>query len=98
MKLLEDMCDYIKENPYSAIGIVIVVYVLMTLFLLPITVLHLMVSFAYCKVYNDFWAGFWMSTGIIFVAAMVGAIVALFLGRWLFADYIRNKLDKSKSP
>lgn len=98
MKILEDMCDYIKDHPYEAIGIVMVIYVFMILFLLPITVLHLMVAFAYCKVYDDFWSGFWMSTGIIFVASMLGAVVALFLGRWLFADYIRNKLDKSKSP
>jgi uncharacterized membrane protein YdjX (TVP38/TMEM64 family) len=57
-----------------------------------------MVAFAYCKAYDNFWLGFCMATSIIFVASMAGAVVALFLGRWLFADYIRNKLDKSKSP
>lgn len=98
MKILENICDYIKDHPYESIGILICIYVFMILFILPITVLHLMVAFAYCKVYNDFWLGFLMSTGIIFVASMIGATLAFFLGKWLFANYIRKKLDKSKSP
>jgi len=93
MKILEDICEYVKENPYESIGILIGIYVLMILFILPITVLHLMVAFAYCKVYNDFWLGFLMATWIIFVALMIGAVLAFFLGKWLFADYIRKKLD-----
>lgn len=98
MKILEDTCEYVKEHPYESIGILIGIYVLMILFILPITVLHLMVAFAYCKVYNDFWLGFLMATWIIFVASMIGATLAFLLGKWLFADYIRKKLDKSKSP
>lgn len=98
LKVLQDICDYVKEHPYEAIGILIAVYIVMILFLLPITVLHLMVAFAYCKVYNDFWLGFLMATWIIFVASMLGAVIAYYLGKWLFADYIRRELDKSKSP
>lgn len=98
MKILENTCDFVKEHPYESIAVLIVIYILMILFILPITVLHLMIAFAYCKVYDDFWLGFLMSSLIIFVACMLGAVIALFLGRWLFADYIRKKLDKSKSP
>jgi len=57
-----------------------------------------MVAFAYCKVYNDFWLGFLMATWIIFVASMLGAIAAFYIGKWLLANYIRKKLDKSTSP
>ena len=70
----------------------------MIIFILPITVMNLMVAFAYCKVYNDFWLGFLMATWIIFVASMLGAIAAFYIGKWLFANYIRKKLDKSTSP
>ena len=66
--------------------------------MLPITVVHIMVAFAYCKVYNDFWKGFLMATWIIFVGCLIGAIIAYWLGKYLFADYIRKKLDQSKSP
>ena len=38
-----------------------------------------------------------MATWIIFVGCLIGAIIALYLGRFLFADYIRTKLDKSQS-
>ena len=70
----------------------------MIIFILPITVMNLMVAFAYCKVYNDFWLGFLMATWIIFVASMLGAIAAFYIGKWLLANYIRKKLDKSTSP
>jgi len=70
----------------------------MILFILPITPLNLMVAFAYCKVYNDFWLGFLMASSIIFVSSVAGGVIAFLIGKWLFADYIRKKLDKSRSP
>jgi uncharacterized membrane protein YdjX (TVP38/TMEM64 family) len=39
-----------------------------------------------------------MASGIIFVGCTLGAVLAFFLGKWLFANYIRAKLDKSTSP
>ena len=89
MKILEDICDYIKDHPYESIGILIGIYIFMILFILPITVLNLMVAFAYCKAYNDFWFGFLMATWIIYVANIIGGVLAFFLGKWLFANYIR---------
>jgi uncharacterized membrane protein YdjX (TVP38/TMEM64 family) len=97
MKILSDICDYVKDHPYESIAILISFYMVLVLLILPITVLHLMVAFAYCKVYNDFWLGFLMATWIIFTGCLIGAIIALYLGRVLFADYIRRQLDKSKS-
>ena len=89
MQILSDICEYVKDHPYESIGILIGIYVLMILFILPITVLHLMVAYAYCTVYNNFWLGFLMASWIIFVASMLGAVIAFFLGKWLFANYIR---------
>jgi uncharacterized membrane protein YdjX (TVP38/TMEM64 family) len=68
------------------------------LFLIPTTIINLMVAFAYCKAYNDFWLGFLMASAIIFVSTLTAGVIAFLIGKWLFADYIRAKLDKSKSP
>lgn len=91
------MCDYVKDHPYESIGILIGIYILVVLTILPITPLHLMVAYAYCKVYDSFWLGFLMATAVIFLGCFLGAIVAILLARFLFANYIKRKLDRSKS-
>jgi uncharacterized membrane protein YdjX (TVP38/TMEM64 family) len=39
-----------------------------------------------------------MASAIIFVSTLTAGVIAFLIGKWLFADYIRAKLDKSKSP
>jgi uncharacterized membrane protein YdjX (TVP38/TMEM64 family) len=97
MKTASDIVSYIKDHPYEAIAIIILLYIFFIVFLLPITVLHLMVAYAYCMVFNDFWYGFLFATWVIFVGCMLGALVVLFLGRYIIADYIRRKIDRSRS-
>ena len=97
MKLFNEMIDYIREHPYEAIGVIIAVYILFIIFILPITQLHIIVAFAYCKVYHSFWIGFAVATPIIFVGVMLGALFAFLLSVYLFASYIKRKLRKSKS-
>ena len=97
MKVFEQIIDYTKEHPYEAISILILAYVILIIFILPITQLHILVAFAYCKVFNSFWYGFLFATWVIFVGCMIGAFCAILLGRYLFADYIRGKIKKSKN-
>ena len=97
MKLLEDLTEYIKDHPYEAMGVVISLYIVIVLTILPLTPVHLMVAYAYCKVYNSFWIGFAVATAIIFIGCLIGAIIAILLARYIIADYIKTKLNKSKS-
>ena len=97
MHLLEQLTEYIKEHPYESIGILIVLYIFVVLTILPITPVHLMVAYAYCKVYNSFWLGFSMATAVIFVGCLLGAIFAILLARFVIADYIKGKIEKSRS-
>ena len=39
-----------------------------------------------------------MASSIIYVSSVTAGVIAFFIGKWLFADYIRAKLDKSTSP
>ena len=90
VKIFTDIIDYTKENPYEAMGILIGVYILLIIFLMPLTFLHIMVAFAYCTVYDSYGKGFAFSTLVIFLGCVLGAILALFLGRLLFANYIKG--------
>ena len=35
---------------------------------------------------------------VIFIGCMLGAILAILLGRFIIADYIRRKIKRSKAP
>lgn len=95
--MFEDTIEYTKEHPGEAIAIITALYVFLIIFILPITMLHLMVAFAYCKVFNSFWIGFAVATLVIFIGCMLGGVLAFILGRFMFADFIKRKLKKSNS-
>jgi uncharacterized membrane protein YdjX (TVP38/TMEM64 family) len=63
---------------------------------MPITFLHIIVAIAYCKVFHSFWYGFLFAVPVIFVGTMLGALVVLYLGRFLIADYIKKQINRSK--
>jgi uncharacterized membrane protein YdjX (TVP38/TMEM64 family) len=64
---------------------------------MPISFFHIIVAVAYCKVYHSFWIGFAVAVPVIFVGVMLGALVVIFLSRYLIADWIKKQLKKSKS-
>lgn len=67
-------------------------------FILPIAFLHIIVAFAYCKVFHDIYKGFAVATTIIFIGVMLGALFAFLAGRYLLYEYVKKKIEKSKSP
>jgi uncharacterized membrane protein YdjX (TVP38/TMEM64 family) len=91
------LTQYIKEHPYEAIGILVLLYIVLVLTILPLTPVHLVVAYAYCKVYNSFALGFLMATFVIFLGCFIGAIIAILLARFVIANYIKGKIAKSKS-
>lgn len=90
--------DYTREHPYEAIAVITAAYVVMIVFVLPITHMNLLVAYAYCQVYNSFWKGLAVSSCVVWLGCMVGAIAAFLLGRFLIAGYIRKKIERSRSP
>lgn len=54
-------------------------------------------AFAYCKVYGSFWIGFAVAIPIVYVGVMLGALAAFLLSQYLFANYIKKKIKRSKS-
>ena len=90
LQKFDDLVEYIRTHPYEAILVIILIYILMIIFIMPITFLHILVAIAYCKVFNSFWYGFLFATPVIFVGTMLGALVVLYLGRYLIADYIKK--------
>jgi uncharacterized membrane protein YdjX (TVP38/TMEM64 family) len=59
--------------------------------------MHILVAIAYCKVYDSYWKRFLMTTWIIFVGIMLGALIVIYLSRYLIADWIKKQIRKSKS-
>ena len=59
--------------------------------------MDIIVAFAYCKVYSSFGLGFVVATPIIYVGVMFGALAAFLLSQYLFKNYIKKKLKRSKS-
>ena len=82
----------------EAAFIIILVYILLVVFILPIAFLHVIVAFAYCKVFHDIVKGFAVATTVIFVGVMLGALIAFLIGRYLLYEYVKKKVEKSKSP
>jgi uncharacterized membrane protein YdjX (TVP38/TMEM64 family) len=60
--------------------------------------MHILVAFAYCKVFHSFIYGLLFATWVIYLSCLLGAIAVFFLGKFLFANYIRRRIKKSKSP
>jgi len=98
MKIFQDIIDYTREHPYEAIAIIVFAYIILVVTCMPITQLHILVAFAYCKVFNSFLYGLLFSTWVIWLGCMLGAIAAILLGRFFFANFIRKKIKRSKSP
>ena len=65
---------------------------------MPMAFLHIIVAFAYCKVFHDITKGFLVSTTVIFIGVMLGALFAFLLGRYLLYEFVKKKISKSKSP
>ena len=95
MRLLNSIVEYIKEHPYQAMGIVILCSILLVIFIFPITFFIILVAYAYCKAFESFGTGFALAVTVLFVGFMLGALIALVLGRFLFADFINNIIQKS---
>ena len=58
--------------------------------------MHLIVAIAYCQAFDSFWKGFLVAVSVIFVGMMLGALCAILLSRFLFADFLKRKLAKNK--
>lgn len=95
MKMFENLTEYIKKHPYESIAIIISIYILLVIFCMPVSFFHIIVAMAYCKVYQSFWKGFAVSVPVIFVGMMLGALVVIYLSRYLIADWIKKQIRKS---
>ena len=97
MKQFENLTGYIKEHPYESIAIIISIYIVLVIFCMPVSFFHIIVAVAYCKVYDSFWKGFAISVPVIFVGMMLGALVVIYLSRYLIADWIKKQIRKSNN-
>lgn len=97
VKYFEDLTAYIREHPYEAIIIIIIIQILLIIFILPVSFLHILVAIAYCKVYHSYWIGFLMATWVLFVGTMIGALIVIYLSRYLIADWVKKQIKRSKS-
>ena len=96
MAMYNMMIIYIKEHPGEAVAIIIAIYILLVIFCFPIFQMHIIVAIAYCSVFDSFWKGFLVATSVIFVGMMLGALCAILLSRYLFAEFLKKKIAKSK--
>lgn len=95
IKTFADIIDYIKEKPYESIAIVIIAYIFIILFILPISAFMILTGYAYSKAFDSFDTGFAVALSVSFVGIILGSMIAFFLGRLMFKDYIKKKIDKS---
>lgn len=77
---------------------IIGIYILLNVFLMPITQADIVVAFAYCVVLQSFWLGLLVSTIVVFIGCYISAIICLLLGRYVFAGFFRRQLKRSNSP
>ena len=77
--------------------IIIAFYIILIIFIMPISFLHVVVAYAYSKVFHSYWKGFLVSVSIIFTGVMIGALCAILLSRYILATFIRRRIDKSNS-
>lgn len=96
--MINNIIDYTREHPYEAIAVISALYVVMIVFILPITHINILVAYAYCKVYQSYWKGLLMSSFVVWLGNMLGAIAAFLLGRFLIAEWLRRKIKKSNDP
>jgi len=97
LEIFNSIIEFIKEHPYEAIAVVIVSYIFLIVFLLPITYLLILCGFAYCKAFDSFGEGFAWALLASFIGIMLGSLCAFLLGRYLLSEFLNRKIRKSKS-
>lgn len=84
---------WIKENPKTAVGALIGMYILFCTFNLPTPYLHIIIGYSYSQLTGSIWYGLLISSSIAFVGTMLGGWTCFILSRYCFRDYVLNKID-----
>ena len=95
---MNEITLFIHDRPGLAVLVVILAFIFLIVFILPLWWLIVLVAFAYAKAYDSFSIGMAISVPVVFVGIMIGSLLAFLLGRYMFADYIKRKIKKSKNP
>lgn len=97
IEMYKSIIGYIKEHPGEAVAIIVTIYILLVIFCFPTFQMHIIVAFAYCQVFDSFWKGFFVAVAVIFLGMLLGALCAILLSRYLFANFLKRKIAKSKN-
>ena len=66
--------DWVEQNPYSAIIVVILLYTVEVVSLAPtIAYTHLFIGFTYAKVFDSVWKGYFFAVPVVWAGCMSGA-------------------------
>ena len=76
------MVNWIKEHPFSAIGFIILAYMVFLVLLLPTVFLHLLSGYIYSKATQSESYGLLIALPIAFVGTQFGAYCSFFVSRY----------------
>merc|ERR1719198_505159 len=78
------------ENPFLGSFYFIIIYTIFVLLCIPASVLSLIGGIVYGSAFG-LWIGWGAYFGVVFLAAFTSSILAFFLGRYIFSDFIYHR-------
>ena len=88
-KIYGIIVDWIKLNPYLAVVVVIVAYIVCICLNIPSGPFHPSLGFTYSQVFKNPYRGFLMALPIVFIGSLVGSTCAMLISRYLIKDCVK---------
>jgi len=84
--------EWIKENPYSAITVTIIVYTVSIIILAPVTYIHVMLGFTYSQVFASPLKGWLLATPTASLGIMIGGSLSFFISKYVLQEFVKEKI------
>lgn len=88
--------EWIRLNPYLAVGAIILFYIISVCLNMPIVQTHVMLGYTYSQVFSSYLKGYMFILPVVFVGCMLGSLAAMLLSRYLFRDMVKERIEKNR--
>ena len=88
-----DFLEWVENNTVLGMVVFVLVYIVATVLFVPGLILTLGAGFVYNMVYG-LSLGLVIATSVVFVGASIGSILAMLMGRYVFRESLRARIQK----
>uniref|UniRef100_A0A7S3J780 VTT domain-containing protein n=2 Tax=Euplotes harpa TaxID=151035 RepID=A0A7S3J780_9SPIT len=94
--VFKSFIDWMRDNPVLAPFVLIVVYIIATVLFIPGIILTLGAGFAFNQAYNNVGLAIFVGSVSVWIGAMFGSILAMFVGRYVLRNWVSRQTKRFK--